>query len=95
LKKTERQFQETDKKFKETDEKFKETDKKFQETEKLIKELAVQNKESFKEIHGELGGIGKSNDQVAEDYFYSSIKSNYKVGKMEFDYIDRNRKRET
>ena len=76
--------QNTDLKFQDTDKKFQDTDKKFLETDKR-----------WKEIQEELGGIGKSNGQVAEDFFYTSVKSNYKVGKMEFDYIDRNLKRET
>jgi hypothetical protein len=65
--------------FQETDKKFQETDKKFQETDRLLKEIT-----------GELGGIGKSNGQIAEDFFYSALENNMKVGKLQFDYIDRN-----
>jgi len=70
---------ETDKKFQETDKKFKETDKKFQETDRKLKEV-VQ----------ELGGIGKSNGAIAEDFFYSGLSKTMSVGGMTFNMIDRN-----
>ena len=71
---------------KETDKKFQDTDKKFQDTQKLVKNLSL-----------ELGGIGKSNGQIAEDFFYSALAANMKIGKLQFDYIDRglHRKRKT
>jgi len=43
---------------KETDRKFQETDRKFQETDRLLKEIT-----------GELGGMGKSQGAIAEDFF--------------------------
>ncbi len=71
---------------KETDKKFQDTDKKFQDTQRLVKNLSL-----------ELGGIGKSNGQIAEDFFYTALATNMKIGKLQFDYIDRglHRKRKT
>jgi len=80
--KTDEKFQKTDEKFQKTDEKFQKTDKKFLETERM-----------FKEIHGELGGIGKSNGKIAQDYFYSALSKNMKLGKLDFDFIDSNLRR--
>jgi len=66
--------------FQETDRKWQETDKRWQESEKLLtekfQELARQqarNEELFKSIHEVLGGIGKSNGEIAEDFFYSAL----------------------
>jgi len=77
---------ETDKKFKETDkilsEKFNETDKQFKDTDK-----------KFKEIFGELGGIGKSNGEIAEDFFATALEQNLQVANLKFDYIDFNLRR--
>ena len=75
-------FEDIKQMFKETDLKFKETDLKFKETDRR-----------FKEIQEELGGIGKSNGEIAEDFFYTGLSANMKIGRMEFDYIDRNYKR--
>jgi len=78
---------------KETDEKFKETDRilseKFSETSKSINEL----KESIKNISLELGGIGKSNGQMAEEFFFSALSNQMSLGKLNFDFIDRNLRR--
>jgi hypothetical protein len=65
--------------FLETREQMKETDKKFQETDRLLKEIT-----------GELGGIGKSNGAIAEDFFYTALANKMQVNKFNFDYIDRN-----
>jgi len=80
---------ETEKMFKETDVKFKETDLKFQVTDKQIQET----KEMIKNISLELGGIGKSNGQMAEDFFFSALENKMALGKLKFDFIDRNLKR--
>ena len=94
---TDKRFQETDKKFLETDKKFLETDKKFLETERMIKESDKLLTEKFldtdrrwKEIQDELGGIGKSNGAIAEEFFYSALENSLQIGKLKFDYIDRN-----
>lgn len=60
----------------------KETEKRFQETDRKIKE-----------IFGELGGIGKSNGEIAEDFFDTALEQNLQVGTLTFDYIDFNLRR--
>ena len=90
---TDRQFKETDRKFQETDRQFKETDRMFQETDRRFKELDKKMEKSsleWQEIKKELGGIGKTNGEIAEEYFYSALKGSMKVAAMEFEYIDRN-----
>ena len=79
-------FKETDKKFKETREMIRElskasaeTDKKFQETDRMIKEISA-----------ELGGIGRSNGQIAEDFFYTALTNTMQICNLKFDFIDRN-----
>jgi len=78
---------ETDRKFAETREELRlkslETDRKFQE-------LVLENDKRIKEIHEELGGIGKSNGQVAEEFFYTALENIMQVGKLKFDYIENN-----
>jgi len=71
-------FKETDKKFQDTDRKFQDTDKKFQDTDR-----------KFQEIHNELGGIGRSNGEMAEEFFFTALANAMQVGKLKFDYIDR------
>jgi len=61
---------------------LRETDKKFQDTDK-----------KFQEVLQELGGIGKSNGAIAEDFFYTALKQSMKVGKLDFNYIDMNIRR--
>jgi len=57
----------------------KETDKKFQETDRMIKEISA-----------ELGGIGRSNGQIAEDFFYTALANTMQINNLKFDFIDRN-----
>jgi len=96
FKETDRKMQETDRKMQETDRQFKETDRKMQETIQLFadleKEMVRSNKE-WQEIKKELGGIGNSAGEIAEDYFYSALSKNLRVGAMTFDQIERNRHR--
>ncbi len=102
---TERRFQETDRIIKEssqeTDRIIKEssqeteriikestqvTDRKFQETARLVKEL----RDESKHLSGEVKGMGKSNGEYAEDFFYTALEKAMQVGKYKFDYISRN-----
>ncbi len=73
--------------FKETDEKVQETDRMFKELDKKIECSARE----WDEIKKYLDGTEKSEGEIAEDYFFSAIDSAMKVGKMHFNYIDRNR----
>ncbi len=42
------------------------------------------------ELRKEVGGIGKSNGAIAEDFFYTSLSHSMKLANLDFDYIDRN-----
>ncbi len=102
---TDKQIKETDKilseKFKATDkmlsEKFKATDKmlseKFEATDKMLSEKFTKTDKKFKEIFGELGGIGKSNGEIAEDFFATALEQNMQVANLTFDFIDFNLRR--
>ncbi len=86
-------FQDVAQRFKETDKQFKETDQKFQDTDQAFKDTDRRFKETdrkFREIQQEIGGIGKSNGEIAEDFFYSALEHSMRLGKLQFDYIDRN-----
>jgi len=82
-------FKETDKKFQDTDKKFQDTDRKFKETERVLSEKFLETDKKFQEIHNELGGIGKSNGEIAEEFFFTALDNALQVGKLKFDYIDR------
>ena len=56
----------------------KETDKQFKETDKKFKEI---------------GGIGKSNGEIAEDFFATALEQNLQVGNLKFDFVDFNLRR--
>lgn len=86
-------FAETDKKFVETDRKlveskldldskFAKTDRKFAETREFIKELGKQ-----------IGGIGNSNGDFAEEFFSNGFENNMTVNGVKYDYLDQNKKR--
>jgi hypothetical protein len=66
---------------KETEKLFQETDKKFQETDKFIKGLAIQP-----------GGIGNSNGDHAEEFFYNALESKMKFGGIKYEEISKNLK---
>jgi len=100
FKETDKKFQDTDKllteKFQDTDKKFQDTDRKFKETERVLSEKFLETDKQFKEtdkkfqeIHNELGGIGKSNGEIAEEFFFTALDNALQVGKLKFDYIDR------
>jgi hypothetical protein len=98
-------FAETDRLFKETREEMKEivketslqmkeTDRRIQETERIVKETSRQMKETdrrMKELQKELGGIGRSNGDFAEEYFFNAFERGEKnfFGE-EFDEITKN-----
>ena len=89
FKETDKKFQDTDKKFQDTDKKFQDTDRKFKETERVLSEKFLETDKKFQEIHNELGGIGKSNGEIAEEFFFTALDNALQVGKLKFDYIDR------
>ena len=88
---TDQKFQATDKKFQATDKKFQATDKKFQETNKQIKENDRILIARFKELSKQIGGIGNSNGDFAEDFFYNGFDATMQVGDIKYDYIQQNK----
>ncbi len=91
---TDRKFQETDRIIKETDRIIKESDKKYkemtEETNRKMLESKQETDKKFRQIHEELGGIGKSNGEIAESFFSNALKNKMQIGKLKFDYIDLN-----
>lgn len=82
--------------FQVTDKQFKETDRKIQETfllfDNLERKMERASKE-WQEIKRELGGIGNTQGEIAEDHFYNALSKKLRVGKMTFHQIERNRHR--
>lgn len=67
------------------DERLKDAKQKIEDDKKFRAEI--------KEIYGELGGIGKSNGEIAENFFSTALGHKMQVGKLKFDYIDFNMRR--
>ena len=61
-------------------------DKQFAETRKLIDNNAIQ----MKALQEELGGVGRSNGQVAEDTIYAALEKEMMFAGRKFHDIDRN-----
>lgn len=97
MKETREQMKETDKKFQESDrmltEKFQETDKKFKESEKMLTEKFQETDRMIKELTKNISGISDSNGAMAENFFFTALENLMQLGKLKFDYIDRNLKR--
>jgi len=93
-KETDRKFQDTDRKFQETREQLREeslsTDRKFQESRLQLMETERIMREQMKELRQEIGGIGKSQGEVAENYFYNAIKRNMQLLHIDLREIERN-----
>jgi len=62
---------------------FAETDRKIQETDRIVKETGKQ----IKEVSRQLGGMGRSNGDFAEEFFYNSLKKNMTFADIHFDCI--------
>jgi len=60
--------------------------------EELKKSQKVFNKR-MTELSKQIGGIGNSNGDYAEEFFYKSLEKTMKIGNMKFKYIDNNCKR--
>ena len=66
---------------------FAKSDKRFDERlEKSRKEWDKQ----MKELNKNIGGIGNSNGDVAEDFFYNGLDNKMKVGNIIFESIEKN-----
>jgi hypothetical protein len=76
------------------------TDAQMAKTDQEIKDLIAQSAKTdaqmektdkkLKEIGRQLGDIGHSNGDAAENYFFNSLEDNIKLGKIKFDTISRN-----
>jgi hypothetical protein len=88
--KFEKLFAETDAKFKETEARFKETDAKFKETDARLEKLFAKTDAKLKEVGRQLGDIGHSSGDAAEEFFYNALEENKFLGKVKFDEISKN-----
>jgi hypothetical protein len=87
---TDRLIKETSQQMKETDRKMAETDRKMAETDRLIQEskkLIDTNWEQIRANSKDIGGIGKSNGEVAEEYFTNSFMKDLRFAGQEFDSL--------
>ncbi len=93
-KKTDAQIEETGKQIKEltkkTDAQIEKTDAQIEETGKQIKELTEKTSKQIKELNKYTDGVGRSNGDFAEDFFYRSLSKNFKLNGINYNYVDRN-----
>jgi len=96
-KETDKQFKETNKQFKETNKRFKETDRRFKETEQFIKNLSNDSKEIDRRLKQDMdklaklvGGMGNSNGEMAEEYFYNAFRADKSFANERFHKVRRN-----
>jgi hypothetical protein len=91
-------FAETDRKMQETDRIMQENARQMAESHRLLSEKLAENDriltEKFeklgitvKDINSNVVGIGKSNGEYAEDYFYNSLKNKMEFAGVHFDDI--------
>jgi hypothetical protein len=59
-------------------------------TDQELKDLATETHRKLAEVGRQLGDIGHSNGDAAENYFFNSLEDNIKLGKIKFDTISRN-----
>jgi hypothetical protein len=72
---------------------WEEIGKRFAETEQLIKENAIQMKaseERLDRLGKYLGGVSNSNEDMAEEYFYNTLRRDKTFVNEKFDKISRN-----
>ncbi len=100
LAKTDEQLAKTDKQLAKTDEQLAETDAQLLELKEFLEESyaraeigMAELRESQKEMQRQLGGIGNTNGEFAENFFFSSLSQKMQLGGIKFDYIERNVKR--
>jgi hypothetical protein len=91
---TDAKFKETEARFKETDAKleklFAETDAKFKETDARLEKLFAKTDAKLKEVGRQLGDIGHSSGDAAEEFFYNALEENKFLGTVKFDEISKN-----
>jgi predicted RNase H-like nuclease (RuvC/YqgF family) len=80
---------------KETKEMKKETKEMKKETKEMKKELQrmyTESRKDMKELNKQIGGNSSSNGEIAEAYFYNTLKKDKTFVNEKFDEIHRNRK---
>lgn len=92
-KKTDAQLAKTDAQLAKTDVQLSKTDAQLAESRKMVDIKFAELAESQKEMQRQLGGIGNTNGEFAENFFFSSLPQKMKLGGIKFDYIERNVKR--
>ena len=65
-------------------------EKRSQEAEKHLQETERILKQQMKEVRQEIGGIGRSQGEVAERYFFHAIKKNMQLLHIDLREIERN-----
>ena len=71
-----------------------ETDRKMAESSEKLKESLAETSKEFrqiiKELSKETGGIGRSNGEMAEEFFYNTFKRDKTFANEKFEHIKRN-----
>ena len=75
-----------DKQMKETDEQIKETAKQMKKTDEELNKLLKSHKALGKMV----GGIANNQGDIAEEFFYNSLKFKPTFGGIDYDFIDKN-----
>ncbi len=89
----ERQKQ-TDEQFRKTDEQFRKTDDKFGKERELLNEKFIQTDNEIKKLSKLLGNIANNQGDVAEEFFFNTLRDTLKVGNLKFDDIAKNQFKE-
>jgi hypothetical protein len=74
----------------EADKRNAEADKRSAEADKRFDERMQKWDKGMTELRQEIGGIGKSNGDVAEEFIYNVLERDMTFGGVKFDEIDRN-----
>ena len=83
-------FAETDRQIKENAKQFKENAKQFKETDRRMAKSSEELKQELKKLEKIVGGIGNSNGELAEEYFYNAFYRDRTFVNEHFDKIKRN-----
>ena len=90
---TRQQIKETGQQMKETDQRleklFAETDKQMKETDKKLDKRFSKMTQSMKKLDKHLGGIGKNNGDMAEEYFFSAFRKDKIFMNEKYDRIQK------
>ena len=90
IKETAKQMKETDEQIKkraeELDERMKKTDEQMKKTDEELNKLLKSHKVLGKMV----GGIANNQGDIAEEFFYNSLKFKPTFGGIDYDFIDKN-----